>query len=270
MNRLLLAEAERLEAAAAAARVDYYRVRAARLGLRPARLLDVGCGNGYGVAAWRRHALAAFGVDRSFYRMARWIAREAPGARRVVADAAALPFRDGAFDAVISSGMIEHVGVSESSAPYRVMGHPDQRSARAEVVRELSRVAAPAGAVFVDCPNAAFPIDFWHGDRLGAFRVHGPRDVLLPSFRDLREWGIAAGRPARLLPLTGRLAFRQIRGRWWGRALAPLAAAGLRVVDGLVRLRATGLAARLYPYLAVAFLEPKSTGAERRDPSGRS
>jgi Methyltransferase domain len=60
---------------------------------------------------------------------------------RVIANAAQLPFATASFDAVTSSGMIEHVGVLESSTPYRVRAQPDQTRLRAAVVREPSRLS---------------------------------------------------------------------------------------------------------------------------------
>src|SRR5205085_1854621 len=134
----------------------------------------------------------------------------------------------------VSSGMIEHVGVSESSAPYAIHPHDDRDRARAAVIEELARVTRTSGVTLVDCPNGAFPIDFWHGDRVGAFRWHQVPDRLLPGFGDLRAWARAAGREARLETLTGRLAFQQVGQHRWGRLLAGPMALLLRVLDRLV------------------------------------
>jgi SAM-dependent methyltransferase len=256
----LLAAAEVLEREASERRVSYF---CGRVGPGVQRLLDVGCGNGYGVAAWRRRGVRALGVDISLYRLGRWVAEHRDGRPLVLADARALPFRDGAFDAVVSSGMIEHVGVSETANPYTVRAHADRDRAREAVVAELARVTRVAGTTLLDCPNGAFPIDFWHGDRLGALRPHRVPDLLLPAFGDFVAWARSAGRVARLETVSGRLAFRQVGRRWWGRALATPVALLLRLLDGLVERGWMALPARAYPYLVVA-LRAEGGGAPLR------
>ncbi len=145
--------------------------------------------------------------------------------------------------------MIEHVGVEESSMPYTVTARPDQEEKRREVVAEIVRIADPAATIVIDWPNGSFPIDFWHGDGLGAFRTHGVPDVLLPSFGDLRRWAERCGRRATLRPITGRLAFRQVGSRWWGRWLAPLMRLYLGGLDVLTRMGMGRVTALFHPYL---------------------
>jgi SAM-dependent methyltransferase len=248
----LLNDAEVLEARAASERVTYLTQLFPDDVSGDVRLLDVGCGNGYAVAEWAESGLSAIGVDVSLYRLSRWVSVHSERQRPfVIADASALPFRDGVFDRVVSSGMIEPVGVVESSSPYSVEAAPEQDELRQCVVSELVRVAAADATVVVDCPNGTFPVDFWHGDRIGAFRIHGIGDALLPSFSELRRWARSCGSEAILRPLTGRLAFRQVGNRWWGKALAPLMRLYLTVLDGGTRLGLGRLTAPLYPYLVV-------------------
>lgn len=87
-----------------------------RLGLEPgARALDVGCGPGYLVAELARRDLDVWGVDTSGPMLAQAERRfgEAHFERRPhfqIAQAQRLPFRDGGFDLVCSTGMIEYLG----------------------------------------------------------------------------------------------------------------------------------------------------------------
>lgn len=72
-------------------------------------MLDAGCGVGVGVAAMRHDGFDAFGVDvRSVARI--WQAEGHDSDAFVVGDVTALPFADGAFDAAVCLGVIEHVG----------------------------------------------------------------------------------------------------------------------------------------------------------------
>ena len=92
-------------------------------GLTPGmRVLDAGCGNGAYLRPLAARKVRAAGCDRSAGML------RAAGHRAVVnADVAALPVRDGAFDAVLAVHMLYHV--------------PD----RAAAAIELRRVLAPGG-----------------------------------------------------------------------------------------------------------------------------
>jgi SAM-dependent methyltransferase len=248
----LRVEAEGLEKAAASERVQYYAplvssgpVSAGR------RLLDVGCGNGYSIPEWRRLGFGVVGVDLDLYRLSRWVEEHPAGTPLVLADAGHLPFRRGAFHCVVSSGMIEHVGVAESPNPYKIRALPGRDESRFRVVRELLSVAAPDGQVLVDCPNGMFPVDFWHGDRVGAFRLHSIPDVLLPSFQDFLAWGRNGGFSVSLVPVGRRLRFRQVGRHWWGRLFTAPMRAFLSVLDWLVSCGVTVLPGRLSPFLVV-------------------
>ena len=146
----LLREAERLESEASAWRVSYY---SKRLPGDVKLLLDLGCGNGYSVTAWRAIGVQAFGVDISRYRMARWVAEHRERRPLVLADARNLPFRPGTFDVVISSGMIEHVGL-------------DHLPTFIEVVARLLR---PGGRAVLHTMVVGDALEIPSGEHLSAF-----------------------------------------------------------------------------------------------------
>jgi hypothetical protein len=189
-------------------------------------------------------------VDASFYRLTRWAAQRR-GLPLALGDATALPFADGAFRMTIASGLLEHVGVEESSAPYRIAARPEKASLRSRAVAELLRVTAEGRGAYLDGPNGAFPVDFWHGDRVGSFRVHRVPDALCPSLEELEGYARAASAELTLLPVGARLRFRQIARRSWGRSLAPAARVAVRILDALPRGPLRPLLSRLYPFLVV-------------------
>ncbi len=89
-------------------------------GVRPGRVLDIGCGEGALSAAWSASGHLV-GVDLSATLLC---AHPRPAVR---ADAARLPFRDGVFDAAVAINMLYHLD--------------DPRPA----LREARRVLAPGG-----------------------------------------------------------------------------------------------------------------------------
>jgi SAM-dependent methyltransferase len=253
-----LAYAERLEEESAAGRVDYYR-SLLDSGEASGWILDLGCGNGYAVDRWRSKGLKAVGVDNSRYRQSRWMSEGVRDRHLVLADAVRLPFRSGALAVVISSGMIEHVGVRESTPPYRVTALPDREARRTEVVREALRVTNSGGALFFDCPNGAFPVDFWHGDRVGAFRVHAVPDALLPTLAEVKKWLAGTGATASLTPVGRRLRFKQIVSRWWGRVLRMPVRAAMAILDHLVGRVDDRFLSPLLPFLVLRISHGEKT-----------
>jgi ubiquinone/menaquinone biosynthesis C-methylase UbiE/uncharacterized membrane protein YphA (DoxX/SURF4 family) len=110
------------------------------------RALDAGCGPGQFtiIAAESLPQVEATGIDiaPTMIELAREHAKASPAAARLrfeVADVSRLPFPDGHFDAVISSGSIKHW-------PDPVAG-----------LRELHRVLAPGGRAFIAEMNRIAP-----------------------------------------------------------------------------------------------------------------
>lgn len=100
-----------------------------------ARVLDAGCGVGWGsLLLLQAGAAAVTGLDVSDEALADAVHR-APDVRFVRGDLQELPFGDSEFDLVACFEAIEHV-----TDPYRVLD-------------ELRRVLAPAGVLMVSSPN---------------------------------------------------------------------------------------------------------------------
>ncbi|MGD8245610.1 MAG: class I SAM-dependent methyltransferase [Anaerolineae bacterium] len=114
--------------------------------LRHRRVLDVGCGVGLYVGAFRRETPHVFGVE-----IERERALEAQAQAAGVAQAIGerLPFADATFDVVFSHEVLEHVA--------------DDRTC----VGEMVRVARPGGRIVVFVPNRLYPFEthgvFWRG-----------------------------------------------------------------------------------------------------------
>ena len=106
-----------------------------RAGVRESRVLDIGSGSGAVGMAIGAGSNRAFTTDFIWNETARVAHRRAAAPyRHVIADAAALPFRDGAFDAVVCLEAIEHF--------------PDAPAAGAEA----SRVLRGGGAIVLITP----------------------------------------------------------------------------------------------------------------------
>ena len=158
-------------------------IASAKLSIRPellpsgaaARVLDVGSGDGRHIAEAARRGCFAVGVDYDAGELQK--ARTRFGACAVdliAADASRLPFRDGAFDAVICTETLEHL--------------PDDASAIGEIARVLHDSGALHGAV----PSHFTEIPFWtlsrgyHETPGGHVRIYAPGAL----FRRLRDAGM--------------------------------------------------------------------------------
>jgi SAM-dependent methyltransferase len=112
-----------------------YKARALELlALAPGAALDVACGLGDDVARMKAAGARAVGADRSRTLIDTARSRH-PGCEFAVADADALPFADGTFDAVRIDRSLQHI-----ADPGRV-------------VREMARVARPGAVVLCAEPD---------------------------------------------------------------------------------------------------------------------
>jgi len=137
-------------------------------------VLDVGCGANLAYDfAIARQGKQVYGVDftMNFLRLA---PKDRLGIFLAQADALELPFRDGAFGAVICSETIEHI--------------PDESA----TIAEIARVLRPNGLLFVTVPN------LWNAHRL--IRIVRTRDFTI----QLMEGHVREYSPRRLRRLLAR------------------------------------------------------------------
>jgi len=105
----------------------------ARRHTTPGRLLDVGCGGGHFLSVARAHGWRGVGTDLSH--AACVAARATAGASIAQAEATALPFRDGALDAVMLVNVLDHTAAARRT------------------LQEAARVLRPGGLLVVRVPN---------------------------------------------------------------------------------------------------------------------
>ena len=118
-----------------------------------ARVLDIGCGTGYGTAELAGEAKLAAGIDVS--REAVQYAREHyPQSRFLQASADALPFAGDSFDLVTAFEVIEHL--------------PDFR----RLLAESRRVLRPGGLFLVSTPNTLYYSESRAKDGPNPFHTH--------------------------------------------------------------------------------------------------
>jgi SAM-dependent methyltransferase len=144
-----------------------YREVRARIG--PGRVLDLGCGLGDGTARFLATDRGVVGLDYD-PATAALAQRRHPGLMAACSDAAALAVRDGRFDWVCSSHLIEH------------FAEPDRH------VREVSRVLAAGGTAFFVTPNA--PADFENPYHVHLFEPADLRAALARHFDDVEVLGL--------------------------------------------------------------------------------
>lgn len=101
------------------------------------RVLDLGCGTGYGTAELAKHATEAVGVDIAADAI-KYATVHYPAAHFLRVPATELPFSDAAFDLVTSFELIEHL------SDYRTL------------IEQAHRVLHPAGLFVVSTPNKLY------------------------------------------------------------------------------------------------------------------
>lgn len=112
---------------------------------RGARVLDAGCGEGYGTAMLAEDGAAVVGVDLDLPTV-QHLHRSYPQVPAVLANLVALPFAEGTFDTVVTLQVVEHLW--------------DQPG----FVSECARVLRPYGLLVLSTPNR---LTFSPGDSPG-------------------------------------------------------------------------------------------------------
>jgi SAM-dependent methyltransferase len=138
------------------------------------RVLDLGCGSGYGAAALARSHRCVVALDR----VPPDPASRAGSARFVRADLGGVPLAPRCFDLVVSFQVIEHL---VDPRPY---------------VDALARLLAPGGTALVTTPNILT------SDRVNPYHVHEYeaeelRALLAARFGEVEVQGIGASEPVR-------------------------------------------------------------------------
>ena len=232
------------------------------------RVLDCGCGNGWSVDLLNDAGLRTWGMDLSQLRRWQWRDRKHKD-RLSVADAGHLPFAAGYFDFILCSGVIEHIGVQEyKMGAYIVKPLKNRDELRMAFLTELLRVLAPGGRLWLDCPNGAFRIDFWHGDRVGQARRHALDEGFLAKASEVRDYLEKIDSFVSMTPRSPHRMFRfkQVGRHWYGRVVRPL----MGIYLGLMRYFPFSLCAGtgLNPYLVLEISkegmnEPTKKGGPR-------
>ena len=150
---------------------------AARRLVASSRVLEVGCGGGYGAQLMASRGFRVTAVDPSMQAV-RYSATRYPTVRFAAASGTTLPFAEGAFDAVVSMQVIEHID-----------------DARA-YLRELRRIVRPGGQIVLTTPNRAlrlFPLQRpWNPYHVREYSRRSLSAELSTVFADAQILGVYA------------------------------------------------------------------------------
>ena len=197
------------------------------------RILDAGCGMGRGIVQLAEDGYEAYGIDLpNLSRL--WAAAGNDPRRFFACDSTRMPFPDGYFDIVYSTGVIEHIGTRDGNSTLM----EDYWEARQRYADEILRVTRRGGRILIACPNKSFPIDIQHGPQddtspkvskvrvkifnhsgVNIHRTWGKYHLL--SYNEVKRLfcGEGGGRAFEPLPLRGYFGF----GRFKSGYLKPIA-----------------------------------------------
>ena len=162
-----------------------YLERAMGMPINLCRVLSVGTGGGEDIEVLANLGIDSVGVDIDKQNAPFWLSK---GLQCILADGRYLPFKERTFDCIIAIEIIEHVGQEKKGTMRRIE--------RKKFARELMRVCAKGGGIFLSTPNKKFPIDIAHagmdrgivgGLRLGGLRFHSPWESFTVSLEELSK-----------------------------------------------------------------------------------
>jgi SAM-dependent methyltransferase len=142
--------------------------------LATGRVLDLGCGSGYGAAGLAGRGAAVVALDR----VAPDRASRHSAARFVRADLGAVPLAPGRFELIVSFQVIEHLA---DPGPY---------------LDAIADLLAPGGTAVLTTPNV-LTSDGVNPYHVHEYRAEELRDLLHMRFSEVRVEGIGASDPVR-------------------------------------------------------------------------
>ncbi|MFH1068601.1 MAG: class I SAM-dependent methyltransferase [Candidatus Glassbacteria bacterium] len=142
-----------------------------------ARVLEVGCGEGYGTSLIGRKVREVTGLDIDPAAVDHAGRRYGSDRCRFVRyDGVRIPFADGAFDVAVSFQVIEHV--------------PDDRA----FVAEAHRVLAPGGIYMITTPNRTLRLEPgqkpWNRYHRREYYPRELTEILAGKFAESQVWGV--------------------------------------------------------------------------------
>lgn len=182
------------------------------------KILSMGCGAGVEVDVLCDAGFDCIGIDNG-NRARVWDRRKHTGSL-LMANGMHLPFADATFDIAFCGCVFPHVGVEGDS--FKVTDHCYQD--RLAIAKEMTRVVKPRGTIFLSSPNRWFPLDLFHGRKIGSYKtpLNPPWRKFLLSRGDYRKLFLEAGcrGPVRALSIRDYWGFCRTRTSLKGRLLS--------------------------------------------------